>query len=145
MQTKYLAGAKLFSTSNNPISLPRNNGNLNSNYKYLYEFTLDAGPNSALICNSDETVDVDKIQIHFGIFVQGQNAITKKAFELNGNGNQIFSFGRRTVKTFRGEIYLKQDKATLIPYILIGYNGMASLENFNFQLKDSVIYLYRVA
>lgn len=145
MQTKYLAGAKLVSTSGNPFTIGKGNDTLNSNYKYLYEFTLDSGPNSTLICSADETVDLDKIQVHFGVFVEGQSNITKKAFDLNGNGNQIFRFGRRTLRKFRGELYLKQDKSVITPYILIGYDGLASLQNFNFQLQDKVIYLYRVA
>jgi len=142
LNRKYLAGAKLLPTNASAFQLGSGTNAVNSNHKYLYRFDLNAGAPGG--CGPDDP-ELDKIQIHFGVFQANQPNIAIKAFELNSDGNQIFRFGRRTEKTFKGEIYLKQDKKYIIPYILIGYDDLDSLDIFTFELKNTQIYFYRVA
>lgn len=142
LNRKYLAGARLLPTNASAFQLGSGTNAVNSNHKYLYRFDLNAGNPGG--CGPEDP-ELDKIQIHFGVFQANQPNIAIKAYELNDDGNQIFRFGRRTEKTFKGEIYLKQDKRYIIPYILIGYDDLDSLDIFTFELKNTQIFFYRVA
>lgn len=148
LRKKYLGGAEL-KTNGLPLQLGTGTSAVNSNYKYLYEFEMDSGA-AGLSCNPDDP-ELGKLQVHMGVFqtnstgTKKQGNIPIKAFELNGDGNQIFRFGRRQRKQFRGEIYLKQDKKYIMPYILIGYDDDLKLDQFNFDLINSEIKFYRVA
>ena len=102
LNRKYLAGAKLLPTNGSAFQLGNGDSTLNSNYKYRYEFELDTGTPGG--CGSDDP-ELGKLQVHFGVFQANQPNVTIRAYELNGNGNQIFRFGRRTSKIFRGDIY----------------------------------------
>lgn len=141
LNKSYLAGAKLLPTNGSAIQIGSGVNPINSNYKYRYEFELSSGNPGG--CGPDDP-ELDKIQVHFGIFKANQPNITVKAVELNGDGNQIFRFGRRTTKTFKGDVYLKQDRRLIIPYILIGYDDLDALDMFTFELKNTQIYFYRV-
>lgn len=150
LRTRYLAGALITNTDGSPITLTTDKA-LNTNYKYLYEVTLDTGLGSQGCGNSNE---IGKLQVHLGGFPYAASSSTgdaflhthRKGYERNSDGNTIFRFGRMYKKTFQAEIYVKQDTTQFLPYILIGYDEDQKLNTFpSFKLEKGKIKFYRIA
>jgi hypothetical protein len=150
LRMRYLAGAFLTEMDGSPISLGTDKA-LNTNYKYLYELTLDTGLGSAGCGSSNE---IEKVQVYLGGFPFASQSATgdqflhthRKGYERNSDGNTLFRFGRMFRKTFSAEIYVKQDITAFLPYILIGYDEDQKLNSFpKFELIDATIKFYRIA